>query len=101
MTSRAARRQAMREAGIPTSQQPIPAGKQVGPRTTVQGRSYQYGVPKSGGGTQQMGVQQTARPLPNEPHGPHWEAGPVKRMGQTDSLGRPRLQSGKSQVEYY
>jgi RHS repeat-associated protein len=96
MTSNAARRAAMREAGIPTSQQPVPAGQQIGPRTTAQGKNYEYDVPGKG----RMAVQQTAKPGPNEPHGPHWEAGKIKTEVRQDPLGRPRLQNDKSRVEY-
>ena len=94
-TSRAARREAMREAGIPTSQQPLPASEQLGPRNTPQGKSYEYMVDGK-----RKGVQQTATPGRGETHGPHWEAGAVKGNEQTDRMGRPRLRSDKSRVEY-
>jgi RHS repeat-associated protein len=96
LTSNAARRAAMREVGMPTSQQPVPASQQIGPRRTAQGQNLEYDVPGKG----RMAVQQTAKPGPKEPHGPHWEAGRVKPTGTTDALGRPRLRSDKSRVEY-
>ena len=46
ITSRAARREAMRKADIPTSQQPKSQSK------NASGREYSYDVPKEGGGTQ-------------------------------------------------
>lgn len=88
----------MREAGIPTTQQP---SSQQSPRVpgemTPGGRQYTYEVPAPGGGVQQMSVQHSLTDrVPG--HGPHWEAGPIKPGGQVDTLGRPRLRSGKVKV---
>lgn len=94
-TSRAARREAMREAGIPTSQQPLPEKAQAGPRNTAQGKNYEYEVDGK-----RQACQQTANPAKDETHGPHWEAGEVKEGGQKDALKRPRLKNNKSRVEY-
>ena len=99
LSPRAARRQAMRNAGIPTSQQPTQQQSPRVPGTNQPGgRQYTYETPKLGGGTQQMSVQHSLTDRV-EGHGPHWEAGPVKSDGQTDPLGRRRLKSGKAKVE--
>jgi RHS repeat-associated protein len=92
LTPRAARRQAMREAGIPTSQQPDAQRSVKSQSGQPAGRQYDYSTPKPGGGTQKHSVQHS---LTDQAHGPHWEAGPIKQGGQTDSLGRPRLQEGR------
>jgi hypothetical protein len=110
-TSRAARREAMREQGIPTSQQPDSQSSPTGPaqhdsgdivrgaEPVSAGRQLTYTVPTAGGGTQQKSVQHSLTDNV-EGHGPHWEAGPVKDEGKTDSVGRPSLKSDKSKVEY-
>jgi RHS repeat-associated protein len=89
-TPRAARRYAMRQTGVPTSQQPC---SQTSVRTrqgTPVGRQYTYEIAEEGGGTQVMSVQHSlSDDVPG--HGPHGEAGPIKPEGVTDSLGRPRL----------
>ncbi|PWJ57017.1 RHS repeat-associated protein [Dyadobacter jejuensis] len=96
-TSQAARRQAMRDAGIPTSQQPSSQSR------NASGREYSYEVPKKGGGKETKSVQQQTmdRSHPNEKH---WEAGPVKRDAdghvKMNNYGRPRLDSDKSKVNY-
>jgi len=101
VSSRVARRQAMRDADIPTSQQP--SGQRSvtihGPKGRVNvGRQYDYNVPASGGGTQQMSVQHSLTDdVPG--HGPHWEAGKVKKSGEADSVGRPKLQNDKAKVD--
>lgn len=93
LTSRAARRQAMREAGIPTSQQPISQ------KLTPAGRQYVYEVPRPGGGTRRMVVtDQTTDRVPG--HGPHWEAGPAKTPERLDALGRIRVTNDKAKVNY-
>lgn len=93
VTSRAARREVMREAGIPTSQQPVSQMK------TVAGRQQIYEVPTAGGGSKRMAVtDQTTDRVPG--HGPHWEAGPVKTPERVDPLGRIRVSNEKSKVEY-
>jgi hypothetical protein len=100
-TPRAARREAMRDAGIPTSQQPTGQRSVTthGPDGEVNvGRQLDYEVPAPGGGTQQMSVQHSLTDdVPG--HGPHWEAGKVKDGGQVDSVGRPRLQNDKAKVD--
>jgi len=60
-TARAARREAMRGEGIPTSQQP------KNQLSTSGGRQYQYDVPKRGGGTQTKLVTNQLR---DRNHGP-------------------------------
>jgi hypothetical protein len=100
LTSNAARREAMREAGIPTSQQPVEQIK------TESGYTYVYETPVSGGGTGLQVVSQGTTDFYNIPaaqrppgHGPHWEAGVAKidkLTGLTtgDSMGRPRIYNG-------
>lgn len=97
-TSRAARREAMREVGIPTSQQP---GSQS---QNASGREYSYDVPKDGGGTQRMSVQQQTKDRSHADE-PHWEAGKVKIDSNTNEVqmnkyDRPKLESDKSKVGY-
>jgi RHS repeat-associated protein len=98
LTPRAARRQAMREADIPTSQQPEGQTSVKTPDGKEAGRQYDYVTPAPGGGTQKKSVQHSLTDQVPE-HGPHWEAGNVKPGGQTDSLGRPRLSNEKVKVE--
>jgi RHS repeat-associated protein len=90
-TARAAQREAMRQQGIPTSQQ----GKQT---STEAGRQYTYEVPKAGGGTETKIVQRNSGTDRSHPGQPHVEAGSTKPGGQTDSIGRPRLDSNKTKV---
>ncbi|MBM9575788.1 RHS repeat-associated core domain-containing protein, partial [Leptospira sp. 201903070] len=97
-TSRAARREAMRKEGIPTSQQPKSQSK------NASGREYQYEVPKNGGGRQTKSVQQQTmdRSHPNEKH---WEAGKVKTDDLSGKIrynnhGRPQLTNDKSKINY-
>lgn len=78
-SSRAARREAMRQQGIPTSQQPVAQGNTPG------GRYYEYEIPRPGGGRGRAVVTEHE----DERHGPHWEAG-IKKPGSTDPWGRPR-----------
>ena len=91
MTQRAARREAMRKAGIPTSQVP------VSQMSTPAGRQLTFEVPKPGGGTETKIVQNQ---LLDRNHGPHIEAGRPKKNGQTDPSGRSRLRNDKVKVEY-
>jgi len=91
VTSNAARRQAMRDAGIPTSQQP------VSQLQTGAGRQYIYDV----NGKPFAVTQQTTDRVVG--HGPHWEAGTVKPPADygLDPLGRARVfNQGKVKVEY-
>lgn len=97
-TSRAARREAMRDAGIPTSQQPVSQSR------NASGREYSYDVPAPGGGTQRMSVQQQTMDR-SHPGQAHWEAGRVKTDPRTGAVrennyGRPALTNGKSKVDY-
>ena len=97
-TSHAARREAMRDAGIPTSQQPVSQSR------SASGREYSYDMPTSGGGNQRMSVQQQTMDR-SHPGQPHWEAGRVKidhGTGniRTNNYGRPALTNDKSKVDY-
>jgi len=93
LSSRAARREAMRQAGIPTTQQPR---AQI--RTSA-GMQYEYDVTGKGG-KKMTGIvtDQTTDRVPG--HGPHWEAGIAKGKHEHDPLGRLRVRNGKSKVEY-
>ncbi|MBC3863703.1 RHS repeat-associated core domain-containing protein [Undibacterium jejuense] len=98
LTSRAARKEAMRDAGIPTSQQPISQSR------NASGREYSYDVPATGGGTQRMSVQQQTMDR-SHPDQSHWEAGRVKTDPLTGAIrennyGRPALKNDKSKVDY-
>jgi RHS repeat-associated protein len=98
LTSRAARRDAMRDAGIPTSQQPVSQSR------NASGREYSYDVPAPGGSTQRMSVQQQTMDR-SHPGQAHWEAGRVKTDPRTgaareNGYGRPALANGKSKVDY-
>lgn len=95
-SSRSARRSAMRQHGIPRSQQPISQTR------TPAGRQYEYEVPAPGGGTRRVAVtEQTTDRVAG--HGPHWEAGTVKppEIYGRDPLGRLRVRNeGKTKVDY-
>lgn len=92
-TSRQARRESMRQAGIPTSQQPV---KQI---HTPAGRQMHYELPRPGGQKKPMVVtHQTTDRVPG--HGPHWEAGPAKQPQRTDPLGRTRVTNDKAKVNH-
>lgn len=98
LSPRAARREAMRQAGIPTSQQPIAQQSAKSfPGAPPAGRQYTYDV---NGETISVQHALTDDVLG---HGPHWEAGPVKvdDLGQPrlDPVGRPKLENGKVKVE--
>lgn len=97
-TSRTARREATREAGIPTSQQPRSQSQ------NESGMSYEYDVPKPGGGTEVKSVQQQTLDRSHPGQG-HWEAGSVKTDPLTGDVryndyGRPQLTNDKVKVEY-
>ncbi|MFN6946302.1 MAG: RHS repeat-associated core domain-containing protein [Cytophagaceae bacterium] len=95
-TSRAARREAMRDAGIPTSQQPKSQSR------NSSGREYTYDVPAKGGGTQTKSVQQQTLDRSHQGQ-PHWEAGNVKTDNgkvRMNNYGRPKLDNNKSKVNY-
>jgi RHS repeat-associated protein len=95
-TSNAARREAMRQQGIPTSQQPQSQSQDEA------GRVYGYEVARPGGGTQEMSVQQQTMDR-SHPGTEHWEAGRVKvddeGKARTSRHGRPQLTNDKSKVE--
>ena len=96
-TSRAARRSAMRQEGIPTSQQPKSQMK------SESGYEYRYDIPGSYGTVSEKSVQQQTidRSHPGEPH---WEAGNTKvdeyGKPRLNKYGIPKLQNKKTKVEY-
>ncbi len=98
-TSRAARREAMRQAGIPTSQQPVSQSR------NSSGWEYRYEVPKKmGGGSIPATVQQQTMDVSHLDQ-PHWEAGEVKvdpRTGETrmNDYGRPKIANPKGKAYY-
>jgi RHS repeat-associated protein len=97
-TSRGARRESMRGARIPTSQQPVSQSR------NASGREYSYDVPGKDGGTQRMSVQQQTMDR-SHPDQPHWEAGKVRMNEATkeprmNNYGRPKLDSDKAKVDY-
>ena len=89
-SSRADRREAMRQVGIPTSQQPASQSSPRGPGNTPAGRQLMYPTPQ--------GEKVVQHQLQDRNHGPHWEAGKPKPGGQVDPAGRPRLQNDKVKV---
>jgi RHS repeat-associated protein len=98
VSSNAARREVMRQAGIPTSQQPVSQSR------NASGLSYEYDVAQPGGGAVRMSVQQQTRDRSHPGQG-HWEAGPVKLDPLTGAVryndyGWPKLTSEKSKVDY-
>jgi len=96
LTSNSARREAMRQEGIPTSQQPKSQSK------NASGREYSYHVPKKGGGTETKSVQQQTMDKSHKGE-PHWEAGKVKTDNGTvrmNNYNRPKLENNKSKVNY-
>jgi RHS repeat-associated protein len=92
MTSRAARREAMRRATIPTTLPPLHQLR------TKAGYQYQYEVPTTRGPTLMVVTNQTTDRVVG--HGPHWEAGRVKLPPQTDPLRRLRVSNAKVKVDY-
>ncbi|MDR5795488.1 RHS repeat-associated core domain-containing protein, partial [Caballeronia sp. LZ008] len=98
LTSRAARREAMRQAGIPTSQQPISQSR------NASGYEYRYNVPQAGGGTIEATVQQQTMDVSHK-EDPHWEAGKVKVdpiSGETrmTDYDRPKIANPKGKAYY-
>jgi RHS repeat-associated protein len=97
-TSRAARRDSMRQVGLPTSHTPIHQLR------TRAGYQYEYELPTKDGPLWMVVTDQTTDRVPG--HGPHWEAGPVKLSGagatspRTDPLGRLRVSNTKVKVDY-
>ena len=91
-TSNAARREAMRDAGIPTSQQPASQSK------NASGRSYEYEV-----GGQKKTVQQQTKDRSHDQK--HWEAGGVQKtkdgLTKQGNYGRPKIEQEKAKVYYH
>jgi RHS repeat-associated protein len=105
LSQNAASREAKREAGIPTSQQPTSqtnsrvTDAKTGEQVSV-GRQQTYEVPKPGGGTENKSVQVSRDTQGAHKGMPQIEAGTVKLGGQTDAAGRPRIQNeGKVRVD--
>ncbi|WP_187619883.1 RHS repeat-associated core domain-containing protein [Paraburkholderia sp. UCT2] len=97
-TSNAARLDAMRQAGIPTSQQPVSQSM------NSSGMEYRYLVPQEGGGTVEATVQQQTMDS-SHVDSPHWEAGKVKVdpiTGETriNDYGRPKIANPKGKAYY-
>jgi len=93
LSQNAAAREAKRQAGIPTSQQPSSQTNGRAPDGTPVGRQQSYEVPTPGGGTDNKSVQ-VSRDMRGDHAGmSQIEAGTVKPGGQTDPAGRPRLQN--------
>jgi hypothetical protein len=93
LSQRAATRQAKREAGIPTSQQPKSQSNLRAADGTQVGRQQTFDTPKLGGGTQQQSVQISRDQVGSHAGKPQVEAGVVKPNGNADSAGRPRIQN--------
>jgi RHS repeat-associated protein len=96
----AASREAKRQAGIPTSQQPTKQTNGQANDGTPVGRQQTYETSKPGGGTETKSVQ-VSRDIRGEHAGmTQIEAGKV-RPGKVDEAGRPRLQNeGKVRVDF-
>ncbi|MGH2645663.1 MAG: hypothetical protein ACRDE2_17060 [Chitinophagaceae bacterium] len=99
LSSKAARRGTMREAGIPTSQQPESQSQ------NASGREYTYKIIGEGNIQEYKSVQQQTRDVSHE-NQPHWEAGRIKADPLTNekrmnNYGRPKLENeGKVKVFY-
>ena len=94
-SSREARREAMRQEGIPTSQQPTSQSR------NASGREYRYEIETSWGKKIKSVQQQTMDS--SHPGQQHWEVGDVKmKDGQIryNKYDRPRLVNSKSKVDY-
>jgi hypothetical protein len=90
-TSRAARRQAMRETKIPTSQQP------VSQRGSAGHRQYEYEVHTREG---KKTAVVTHHPADAKHPQPHWHAGPAKEPPRLNRQGTLKYKSGGSKVQY-
>jgi hypothetical protein len=100
-SQRAATRQAKRDAGIPTSQQPVSQTNNRASDGTQVGRQQTFETPAPGGGTQQQSVQVSRDQVGSHAGMPQIEAGTVKPGGQLDSAGRPRIENpGKVRVDF-
>ncbi|PIT15385.1 RHS repeat domain-containing protein [Snodgrassella alvi] len=97
-SSRAARRDAMRQVGIPTSQQPLSQSK------NKSGREYTYRTPKKQGGGMTISSVQDQTMDSSHLEKPHWEAGQVKidDSGRPimNKYKRPQLKNGKGKAYY-
>jgi len=88
----------MRQAGIPTSQQPIAQSR------NASGMEYRYEVPQAGGGTVQATVQQQTMDVSHlDEH--HWEAGkvkvdPITGEARMNDYGRPKIANPKGKAYY-
>jgi hypothetical protein len=87
----------MRQAGIPTSQQPVSQLRKSS------GREYSYKITKPGGSGGMASVQEQTMDV-SHPDKPHWEAGKVKIDDYGDprinKYGRPQLRNGKGKAYY-
>lgn len=88
----------MRQASIPTSQQPVSQSK------NASGREYRYEVPQTGGGTVQATVQQQTMDS-SHLDDPHWAAGKVKvdpfsGAVRMNDYGRPKIDNPKGKASY-
>lgn len=87
----------MRQAGIPTSQQPISQSQ------NSSCREYSYETLKRGGGTGLSSVQEQTMDI-SHPDKLHWEAGQVKiddfGNPRMNKYGRPQLRNGKDKAYY-
>jgi hypothetical protein len=88
-SSRSARREVMRQYGIPTSQQAVLQSR------NESGYEYTYEVSKPGGGTELVSVQQQTMDISHKGD-PHWEAGKIK----VDDMGKPSMNKyGRPKLE--
>ncbi|WP_236223328.1 RHS repeat-associated core domain-containing protein, partial [Pseudomonas asiatica] len=96
-TSRGARREAMRQIHLPTSQQPVSQSR------NQSGFEYRFETSQAGGGKGLASVQQQTMDL-SHPDKPHWEAGTVKLDDQGNPRmskhSRPQIQNGKGKAFY-
>jgi hypothetical protein len=95
-TSRQARLDAMRRAGLPTSLTPKSQTYYSGGYGQAGGYQYVY---EYNGGTW-LATDNWDDLNADTPHGPHWEVGEAKPGGQQDSLGRLRVNSAKTKAYY-
>ena len=87
-----------------TARQTVGRQQPASQSRNASGRSFEYEVPKSGGGAEIKSVQQQTMDR-SHPGQAHWEAGSVKTdpiMGKvrTTQHGRPKLTNDKSKVDY-
>ena len=101
LTQRAAHREAKRQAGIPTSQQPISQTNGQARYGEPVGRQQTFVVPAEGGGNELKSVQ-VARDTRGKHAGmPQIEAGPLKPGADPAPGGRPKLENtNKVRVDF-